>query len=133
MPKKIAIVLGTFHKKEMDEMLAEAQKLAGELGLNIVEEVWVPGTLEKPLAIKRLMLRDDIDGVVVLGIIDRGETKHGLVMGHVVTQAIIDLQLEFMKPIGFGILGPEILPDQIKPRLLKFARAAINAVDVMLK
>ncbi len=53
-------------------------------------------------------------------------------MGQTVTDAIIRLQLEFMKPIGLGILGPEILPEQIPPRLDGYAKAAVSAVAKML-
>ncbi len=130
--KNIAIVLGSFHKKEVGMMLEETQKTAAELGLTIVEEVWVPGSVEKPLAIKRLLLKPEIDGVVTLGIIEKGSTKHGFVMGQAVMDAVIQLQLEFMKPIGLGILGPDIEPDQIPPRLLPYAKAAVEAVAKML-
>ncbi len=133
MPKRIALVLGSFHKNEVTDMLEEARSAAREHGLEIVEEVWVHGSIEKPLALKRLLLRDDIHGAAALGIIERGSTKHGLVMGEVVYDAIIRLQLEFMKPIGLGILGPEILPDQIQPRLRPYAREAIVAVAQMLQ
>lgn len=128
----IALVLGAFHKKEVNQMLVCARDEAVKNNLQIIEEVWVPGSIEKPLALKRLLMRDDVDGAVVLGIIERGETKHGLVMGYVVYDAIIKLQLEFMKPIGLGILGPEILPDQIPPRLEGYARAAVAATAKML-
>lgn len=128
----IALVLGSFHKKEVEEMLDEARNMAKEAGLNIVEEVWVPGSYEKPLAIQRLLKRDDVDGVVALGIIERGETKHGLVMGQVVHEAIVRLELEYSKPVGIGILGPEILPEQIPPRARPYARAAVLAVKAML-
>jgi 6,7-dimethyl-8-ribityllumazine synthase len=130
--KRIALVLGSFHKKEVDQMLLAARDEAVKQGLQIVEEVWAPGSIEKPLALKRLLMRDDIDGAVVLGIIEHGETKHGLVMGQVVYDAIIKLQLEFMKPIGLGILGPEILHEQIPPRLDGYARAAVVATEKML-
>lgn len=130
--KNIAIVLGSFHKKEVTAMLEEARRTAAENGMTIVEEVWVPGSIEKPLALKRLLMRDDVHGCVALGIIERGATKHGLVMGQVVYDAIIRLQLEFMKPIGLGILGPEILPEQIEPRLLPYAKAAVEATAQML-
>lgn len=131
--KKIAVVLGAFHRPQVEQMLAEARATAQELELEIVKEVWVPGSLEKPLALKRLLLEPKIDGAVALGIIERGETKHGLVMGQAVTSAIVNLELETMKPIGLGILGPEILPDQVPPRLLPYARAAVQAVAEMLK
>jgi len=133
MSKNIAIVLGSFHKKEVTQMLESARVTAQERGLTIVEEVWVHGSMEKPLALKRLLMREDIDGAVVLGIIERGQTKHGLVMGEVVYDAIIRLQLEFMKPIGLGILGPEILPEQIESRLVPYAREAVIATAQMLQ
>ncbi len=132
MSKNIAIIMGAFHKSEVTEMLAEARKVAAECGLNIVEEIWVPGSYEKPLALKRVLSREDILGAVVLGIIERGETKHGLVMAEVVMSAIVDLELAYMKPVGIGILGPEVLPDQIPSRLIPFARAAVRAAAHMM-
>jgi 6,7-dimethyl-8-ribityllumazine synthase len=132
MKKNIALILGSFHKKEVEEMLNEARKTAGEIGLNIIEEVWVPGSYEKPLALKKILTREDVDGAVVLGIIERGETKHGLVMAQVVMDKIVELELEHMKPVGIGILGPEILSDQISVRLRPYARDAIRAVKAML-
>jgi len=133
MVKNIFVLLGSFHKKEAEEMLDEVRLYARAHALNIVEERWVPGSMEKPLALKQLLMRDDVDGGVVLGIIEKGETKHGLVMASAVIHAIMQLQLEFMKPIGVGILGPEILPDQIPPRVRPYARAAAAAVNTMLR
>ncbi|MBI2037360.1 MAG: 6,7-dimethyl-8-ribityllumazine synthase [Candidatus Magasanikbacteria bacterium] len=132
MTKNIAIILGEFHKREAAEMLAEARKVAAENNLNIVEEIWVNGSYEKPLALKRVLMKENINGAVMLGIIERGETKHGLIMAHTVMQAIINLELEFMKPVGIGILGPEILPSQIPSRLLPTAQKAVLAVARML-
>lgn len=132
MPKRIALIMGSFHKQEVTTMLEAARASAKEQDLEIAEEVWVNGSIEKPLALKRLLMRDDIDGAAVLGIIERGETQHGFVMGQVVYDAIIKLQLEFMKPVGLGILGPGILPDQIEPRLKGYAKKAVEALSGML-
>ncbi len=132
MSKRIALVMGSFHKVEVTTMLEAARAQAAESDLEIVEEVWVMGSIEKPLALKRLLMRDDVDGAAVLGIIEKGETQHGFVMGQVVYDAIISLQLEFMKPVGLGILGPGILPDQIEPRLKGYAKAAVVALADML-
>jgi 6,7-dimethyl-8-ribityllumazine synthase len=132
MSNHIAIVLGSFHKIEVEEMLAEARITAKECDLKIIAEQWVPGSMEKPLALKRLLMRKDVDAAVALGIIEKGETKHGLVMGHAVINAIIQLQLEFMKPIGLGILGPDVQPSQIPPRLKPHARDAVMAVKSLL-
>lgn len=131
--KKIIIIQGTFHAKEMPVMLDAAQKKAAALGLTVDKVISVPGSMEVPLALHRALARTDIDGAVVLGIIERGETKHGMVMGHTVIQSVIDQQVATNKPVGVGILGPEILPSQIPSRLTGYAEAAVNAVDVMMK
>ena len=128
----IAIILGEFHKDAMNTMLTEAQETCKKLGLNIVSETWVPGSLEAPLMLNKMLQGSDVDGVIILGIIERGQTKHGLVMGQSVTSKILDIQIEHNKPVGMGILGPEILDEQIEPRLAPYARAATEAVHKML-
>lgn len=133
MSHNIALILGQFHHAEAQVMQQEAARTAEENGLVVVEQVWVPGSMETPLAAKRLLLRDDIDALVVLGIIERGETEHGTVMGHAVVKALIDLQLQFMKPIGMGLLGPGIQPSQIPSRVSSYARSATLAASHMLK
>lgn len=129
---KIAIVAGAFHRKLVEEMLEEAKRACKETGLQISEIVWVPGSLEKPLALKIILSEKNVDGAVVLGIIEKGQTKHGRVMGEAVMKSIIELQLEYMKPIGVGILGPEIEKPQIEKRLLPYARGAVLAVKAMI-
>lgn len=128
----ISLVVGSFHQASCEIMVEKARSTARGLGLGVRDEVWVPGSMEKPLATKRLLERSVVDAVVVLGIIERGETAHGRVMGQAVIQSLIDLQLATNKPVGVGILGPEILPEQIPPRLGPYAEAAVKAVHAML-
>ena len=129
---RIAILAGAFHKPQVERMINEVQKFCTEANHTIVGITWVPGSMEKPLALKRLLAQSDIDGVVVLGIIERGETAHGLVMANAVLPKIIQLELETNKPVGIGILGPEIYPSQIEPRVESYARKAIKALHDML-
>ena len=129
---KIAIVCGSFHKSEVERMLAWACEEAEGLGLEVSEVVWVPGAMEAPLALDRLLSQVEIDGAACLGIIEKGSTQHGLVMGQAVVKSIIDLQLAHDKPIGLGIIGPGAEPQHIEPRLEPHARAAVSAVSSML-
>ena len=132
MSKSIAIVAGSFHKDLVDKMVDEARKTASENNLIVEEVSWVPGSMEVPLQLKRLLIRESIEGAVVLGIIEKGDTGHGLVMGQAVTKGIIDLQLTSMKPIGYGIIGPGAKDKQIESRLVPYARKAVLAVSEML-
>ena len=132
MSKNIAIIATLWHKKDLEVMVEEARKTAKQEGVRITKEVWVPGCYEIPLTLKRIFISKNIDGAVVLGIIERGETKHGLVMGLVVHDAIIRIQLTTGKPVGMAILGPEILPKQIAKRARLYARKAVEALKSML-
>ena len=132
MAKSIAIVVGSYHRELVEKMLDKAKEIASENNLLVEEVNWVPGSMEVPLQIKRLFLRESIAGAVVLGIIENGETQHGVVMGQAVTKSLIDLQLASMKPVGFGIIGPGAKPEQIEERLLPYAKNAVLALSEML-
>ncbi len=133
MSKNIAIIATSFHREKIEVMIEEAKRTAKEESLKIVKEIRVPGCYEIPLTLKRLFALDNIDGAVILGIIEKGKTKHGMVMGIVVHDAIMRLELETGKPVGLGILGPEILPKQIPSRLKPYARRSVMALKAMLK
>jgi len=127
----IAIVCGSFHKNEVERMLDWSSNEASKHNLTISEIIWVPGAMEVPLALDRLLSRDDISGAACLGIIEKGQTQHGLAMGQAVIKSIIDLQLTWDKPVGLGIIGPGAEPEHIEPRLEPHARAAIAAISSM--
>ena len=129
---RLGIVCGSFHRDEVQRMLEYARDEAESKIWDVSEVAWVPGSMESPLALDRMLQREDIDGAVVLGIIERGETDHGLVMGQSVTKAVIDLQITHKKPIGLGIIGPGAEPEHIEPRLEPHARAAVGAVAAMV-
>ena len=128
----IAIICGSFHKTEIERMLHMARDQAQKENLTITDVIWVPGAMEVPLALSRVINNPEIHGAACLGIIEKGSTQHGLAMGQAVLSSIIDLQLESDKPIGLGIIGPGAEPQHIEPRLEPHARAAISAISSML-
>jgi 6,7-dimethyl-8-ribityllumazine synthase len=132
MMSNIGIICGSFHKVQIERMLAYATDQASKEGLSVEKVVWVPGAMEVPLALDRLLESDDIDGVACLGIIEKGQTQHGLAMGQAVIKTIIELQLVHEKPVGLGIIGPGAETQHIEPRLEPHARAAVSALRSML-
>lgn len=130
--KNIAILLSSFHQEAMPIMLKQAKAQLAHYNLAIANEVWVPGAMEFPFALQKIFQETACEGVVVLGLIEKGETAHGLVMAQSVKSALIQLQLQFSKPLGMGILGPEIQPEQIEQRLKPYAKAAVIALYKML-
>lgn len=130
--ENIGLVCGSFHKDEVEQMIRHAQDEAKKQNLNIIEIVWVPGSMEAPLATARLLEDENIEGVACLGIIEKGETGHGTAMGQAVIKSLIDLQLGYDKPVGLGIIGPGAEPHHIEPRLEPHARNAISAIRAMI-
>ena len=127
----LGIVCGSFHREQVERMLKFAIDEASSKNWVVSEVVWVPGSMEAPLAIDRMLQSTEVQGAVVLGIIERGETDHGLVMGQSVTKSVIELQIKHNKPIGLGIIGPGAEPEHIEPRLEPHARSAVGAVAAM--
>ena len=132
MKNRIAVVCGSFHKDEIERMLEYAKDQASKESLTITDVVWVPGAMEVPLAVDRLLANEEINGVACLGIIEKGQTQHGLAMGQAVIKTIIELQLVHEKPVGLGIIGPGAETEHIEPRLEPHARAAVSAITKML-
>ena len=79
------------------------------------------------VAALQIARESDVDCLVVLGYIERGETQHGEVMGHVVHQTLVDLELKYRKPVGIGIIGPGASLAQAENRKAGYARAAVRA------
>ncbi len=127
-----AIIAAEFNKPLIDAMVEHASDELQRLGVKLQQVVRVPGTYEVPL-IASAMLASSVSFVVVLGYIERGETLHGEVMGHVTHQAIVQLSLERAKPVGIGIIGPGATAEQADIRKEDYARAAVRAALASLK
>ncbi|MGH7933798.1 MAG: 6,7-dimethyl-8-ribityllumazine synthase [Candidatus Binataceae bacterium] len=103
---KIALVVSDFNFDVTSLMLERARRHAEFLGAEVSRVVHVPGVYDMGLAVKRLLKRKDIDGVVLIGAVIKGETKHDEVIAAAAANVAAGLALEFDKPVGLGITGP---------------------------
>jgi 6,7-dimethyl-8-ribityllumazine synthase len=126
-PVRVGIVVGQFHRDIANGMLQAAKDQIRQSGAILADTAWVPGSYEAPLVAKHLLKQASIDVVVVLGLIHKGETLHGDVMGRVVHQSLVDLSLQYEKPIGMGIIGPGATLEQAQVRHSTYARDAVRA------
>jgi 6,7-dimethyl-8-ribityllumazine synthase len=103
-----------------------------------ITEVWVPGAFELPLVAQRLAAGGEVDAVICLGAVIRGETDHYV---HVATQCAAGLQrtqLDTGVPIVFGVLTTDTMEDAMERAGGKHgnkgeeaALTAIEMVDVL--
>jgi len=124
---RLALLAAEFNRPLVEAMLAAATDEASRGGATVARAVRVPGCYEVPLVAAVLLGRGDFDAIVVLGYIERGETLHGEVMGHVVHDALVRMQLAHRKPVGIGIIGPGATAEQANVRKEDYARAAVRA------
>ena len=58
---RIVAVCGSYHKEEVEKMLEFARDEASMMNSELTDVVWVPGSMEAPLALERLLLREDVE------------------------------------------------------------------------
>ena len=128
----VGIVVSEFNYDITMMMLELAKAHAEFLDVDVKKVIKVPGTFDMPLAIQRLLQREDIDGVVTLGAVIEGETEHDdIVISHA-SRKIADLSLQFNKPVALGITGPGMSRLQAEARIER-AKSAMESVVKMYK
>lgn len=124
---KLGIATSEFNWDVCGPMLEFARSHAKFLEAEIVAETLVPGVYELPLAAKKLAERGDIDAVVALGAVIEGETKHDEVIMQHVARKLIDLAVQYGKPVALGISGPGMTRVQALERVNEYAKRAVEA------
>ncbi len=129
----IGIVVGEFNYDITENMLKKAIDHAEFLGCNVFEIIKVPGSFDMPLAIKTLLQKDKIDGVVCLGAIIKGDTDHDQIVAQHAARKMVDLSLEYNKPVSLGVSGPGMTRMEAVERIEDFARRSVESVVKMIK
>ena len=124
---KIALATSEMHWDVTGAMLEFAKRHAEFLEAEIVAEILVPGVLELPLAAKKLVERDDIDAVVTLGAVIEGETGHDEVIMQHAARKLVDLAVQYGKPVALGVSGPGMTRVQALDRVNEYARRAVES------
>ena len=74
-----------------------------------------PGSYELPILARAAALTGRYAGVVALGCLIRGETRHDQYIAHAVAQGLMQVSLETGIPVAFGVLTVET-PEQATDR-----------------
>lgn len=127
---RIGIVVSEFNYDITMMMLERAKEHAVFLGAQVVKVITVPGVFDMGLAIKKLLQSIGVDGVVALGAVIEGETEHDeLVIQHA-ARKIIDLSIQYDKPVSLGITGPGMTRLQAEERIER-AKMAVESIVKM--
>ena len=103
---KVGIVVSEWNDSITMNLLKGAKDALLENGVierNILIR-FVPGAFELPLGAQFMCEFTDVDGVIAIGVVIQGETKHFDFVCDAATQGIKDVNLEFNTPVAFCLL-----------------------------
>ena len=132
MPVRLAIVVSEFNSGITFRMLDRARDHAGKVDAKISYVLYVPGAFDMALAVQKLLKKQDVDAVVTLGAVIKGDTRHDDIVAENAARLIADLALKHGKPVALGITGPGMTLDQAKERAELVPRRSINAAVNMV-
>ena len=129
---RIGIAMSRFNQEIGEGLLSGCLDELQRLGVkpdNILL-VTVPGALELPLALQSLGQGINVDALVALGCVVRGDTYHFEIVSNESARGIADVQLNTGIPIANGVLTTEN-DDQALVRMAEKGRdAAQTAVEM---
>ena len=101
MTKKILIVNSNYYKDVSKNLELGAIKTLEENKFEY-QKIYAPGCFEIPYIIKKNI--NEFSGFIALGCIIKGDTYHFEVISNETSRKIMDLSVDNLVPIGFGIL-----------------------------
>jgi len=106
---KIGIVVSEWNESITNNLLEGAISALKENKIaekNIIVHR-VPGTFELPLGAQYLLENNLVHGVITIGCVIQGETKHFDFVCQGATQGIVQVGLRYNKPVSFCVLTDE--------------------------
>ena len=128
----LGFVIAEFNRDITYMMEKVAEEHAEFLGAKVKYKILVPGVFDMPLAVKKLLEKDDVDAVVTIGCVIEGDTEHDEIVVHNAARKIADLALQYDKPVTLGISGPGMTRLQAQERV-DYGKRAVEAAVKMVK
>lgn len=125
----IAIIVSEFNSEVTSKMLNIAIEKAKTLKMNVKYTCRVPGVFDMPIVIDTLLRKSEVDAVITLGAIIKGQTKHDELIANTTARALIELSIKHQKPVTLGITGPGMSNRQAYQRIRPVAERAVEAAQ----
>jgi 6,7-dimethyl-8-ribityllumazine synthase len=101
---RMAIAVARFNREITEALLDGAETALRKHDAEAVTVAWVPGAFELPLVAKRLAASGEVDAVICLGAVIRGETAHFEYVAGEAASGITRAALDTGVPVIFGVL-----------------------------
>jgi len=103
---RVTLVVSRFNSFIVDRLLKACIGTLTEAGVKRanVRLIKVPGAVELPVAVKRVADVGEVDAIIALGAIIRGETPHFEIIANECARGLGSIAIEFTVPVIFGVL-----------------------------
>lgn len=135
--KRFGIIVAAYNPEITDALYQGAVNTLLKHGANQENVIIkpVPGSFELTLGAQWMAEKEDIDAVICIGCVIKGETPHSDYICHAVAQGLTNVGLKYNKPVIFGVLTPLTL-EQAQDRAggkhgNKGDEAAISAIRML--
>lgn len=127
---KIGIVISRFNQFISERLLEGALDALNKLGTeeDNISIYKVPGSFEIPMIVKKLAKAKEVDGIVSLGVLVRGDTPHFDFLSAEVTKGLAQISMEEGLPVSFGILTVDTIEQGIERAGTKAGNKGWDAV-----
>ncbi|MGC9435630.1 MAG: 6,7-dimethyl-8-ribityllumazine synthase [Methanomicrobiales archaeon] len=132
MAVTLGFVVSEFNREITYMMEIEGREHAEFLGAEVAETLYVPGAYDMPLAIQAMLEAGRVDAVVTIGCVIEGATQHDEIVLQHASRKIMDLGLEYRKPVALGISGPGMSRMEAQERI-DYARRAVESAVKMVQ
>ncbi|MBC7449504.1 MAG: 6,7-dimethyl-8-ribityllumazine synthase [Hymenobacteraceae bacterium] len=104
--RRFGLVVADWHADLTSALAQGAVDTLQQHGLRLecLTVLRVPGSFELTFGAQRLAQHPEIDAVICLGVVIRGDTKHDDYINHAVAQGLTAVSLKFDKPVVFGLV-----------------------------
>lgn len=134
-PYKFGIIVSDWNADITHKLMEGAMETLQQKGAkeNNIFVHHVPGTFELPLGARLLLGKENVDAVICIGCVIKGETEHDVYINTAVAQGIMNLGLTSSKPIIFGVLTPNT-KEQAEDRAGgKYGNKGVEAATTAIK
>ena len=133
--KKIAIITAewNFDITHSMETACIGTLLQHGISAEDIMQIYVAGSFELPFVAKNSFLKYNVDAAICIGCIIQGETRHFDFIAQATANGIMQVGLEYQKPVIFGVLTTNNMEQAIDRAGGKHGNKGVEAAVTCLK
>lgn len=134
---KFGIVTSRFNSFITEALLKGAQNALIRHGAdeNNVTTVYVPGSYELPIALKKMAASKQYDALIAIGAVIKGDTPHFDFVANESAKGLTQVMMEFDIPVSFGVITVNTVEQAIERAGTKNSNkgfeAAVTAIEMV--